>query len=56
MCNVFSPEGVVPSAGGPKRGIKARAKTPAGESPKTPEQGVVVGEGEGRLFSEFEIR
>ncbi len=35
--------GVAPSSAGPKRSIKARAKTPADESPKLPD-GVVVGE------------
>ena len=40
--------GVVPSAGGPKRSIKARAKTPAGEdkSVSSSQEGVVVGEGQ----------
>ena len=40
--------GVAPSAGGPKRGIKARAVTPVlppDEKPKD-DKGVVVGEGE----------
>ncbi len=39
--------GVAPAAAGPKRGIKTRAKTPAGTTDKEgKEEGVVVGEGE----------
>lgn len=36
--------GVAPSASGPKRGIKTRARTPAGQCPKSTD-GVLVGEG-----------
>ena len=39
--------GVAPSASGPKRGIKTRARTPADQSPKLPD-GVVVSEGKSK--------